>query len=159
MPTGGMARRKFTMPRPRPSIPQSTAPQRFSIRLRPSTGQTRKQEEDFELQLAEYLAAREMVAEGTQLRMDILPIERDLGVQDLADLACWIMEHPAIGAVHLRMTGVIPTSTSRPWATASRSDHAVEPLVQLYRMGRIGAIAFFEVLRLVQPEPMQLEAD
>ena len=45
------------MPRPRPSTPQSTAPQRFSIRLQPSTGLTRKQEEDFERQLAEYLAA------------------------------------------------------------------------------------------------------
>lgn len=147
------------MSRPRPSTPQSTARQRFSIRLLPSPGLTRKQEGDFERQLAEYLAARELAAEGTQLRIDILPIERELAVQDLADLACWIMEHPAIVAVHLKMTGVIPTSTSRPWATASRSDRAVEPLVQLYRMGRIGAIAFFEVLRSVQPEPMQLEAD
>lgn len=147
------------MPRPRPSTPQSNTPQRFSICLQPSTGQARKQEEDFERQLAEYLAAREMAAEGSQLRMDVLPIERELAVQDLADLVCWIMEHPAIGAVHLKMIGVIPTSTSRPWATASRSDRAVEPLVQLYRMGRIGAIAFFEVLRSLQPEPMQLEAD
>lgn len=147
------------MPRPRPSTPQNNTPQRFSICLQPSTGQARKQEEDFERQLAEYLAAREMAAEGTQLRMDVLPIERELAVQDLADLACWIMEHPAIGAVHLKMIGVIPTSTSRPWATASRSDRAVEPLVQLYRMGRIAAITFFEVLRSVQPEPMQLEAD
>ena len=147
------------MSRPRLSTPQSTARRRFSIRLLPSPGLTRKQEGDFERQLAEYLAARELAAEGTQLRMDILPIERELAVLDLADLACWIMDQPAIGAVHIRMTGVIPTSISRPWATASRSDRAVEPLVQLYRMGRIGAIAFFEVLRSVQPEPMQLEAD
>ena len=147
------------MPRPRPSTPQSAAPQRFSIRLQPSTGLTRKQEEDFERQLAEYLAARELAAEGTQLRMDILPIERELAVQDLANLACWIMEQPAVGAVHVQMTGVIPTSISRPWATASRSDRAVEPLVQLHRMGRIGAAAFFEVLRSVQPGPLQLDAE
>jgi hypothetical protein len=120
---------------------------------------TRKQEEDFERQLTEYLAAREMVAEGTQLRMDILPIERELTVQDLADLACWFMEQPSIGAIHLRLIGLLAVSASSPWATASRSDLALVPLVQLYRMGRLRAAAFFEVLRSVQPDPLQFEVE
>ena len=91
-----------------------------------------------------------MTAEGTQLRMDILSIERELGAHDLADLACWIMDQPAIVAIQLSMIGVIPTRAARRWATASRSDRAVEPLVHLYRMGRIGAATFFEVLCSIQ---------
>lgn len=143
------------MSRQRPSKQQHAEPPRFSIRLQPSTGLTRRQEEAFERQLAEYLAAREMTAEGTQLRMDIRSLEREIGARDLAELSCWAMEQPAIGAIHVSMVGVIPTRATGSWATASCSDRAVEPLVQLYRMGRISAAIFFEVLASFQPGSLE----
>lgn len=145
------------MPRSTPSTQQRPATQGFSVRLQPATGLTSKQEEAFGSLLAEYLAARGMSAEGTQLRMNIQSAEGELGAKDLADLACWIMDQPAIGAVHLSLVGAFKARATRRWATACRSDRAVEPLIQLYRMGRIGAARFFEVLLSIRPDPLELE--
>ena len=147
------------MPRQSPSTPQPSATQWFSVRLQPSTGLTSQQEEAFDRLLAEYLAAREMTADGTQLRMQIQSVERELGVHDQADLVCWIMDQPAIAAIHFSVIGATTARATRRWATASRSDRAVEPLVQLYRMGRIGAASYFEALFSIRPDLAELEAN
>lgn len=147
------------MPRTKPSTPPRAVAQRFSVRLQPSKGLASAQEEAFDRQLSDYLAGRGMSAEGTQLQMTIESVDRELGVQDQADLACWIMDQHVIAAIHLKVFGATSASTTSRWVTATRSDRALEPLMQLYRMGRIEPDRFFDVLFSIRPDPLEIEAN
>lgn len=127
----------------------------FEVRLRMQPGITPRQELSFEQDLELYLMERELIGEGGPLLMSIRSDSRDLTVTDKVDLLAWLMSSAPVAAAEIAAQAKDDSSDlpeagdaeSEEFIRACRSDLALAPVLDLYRLGRIRADLVAVVLR------------
>lgn len=127
----------------------------FKVRLRMQPGITPRQELSFERDLGLYLLERELIGEGGPLTMSIRSDSRDLTVTDQVDLLAWLMSSAPVAVAEIgsqaqedsRGDPEAGDARLKDFIRACRSDLALAPVLDLYRLARIGADLVAEVLR------------
>lgn len=128
---------------------QGTRPpeaQSFHIVIHPRPGLTLRQERQLDRDLADYLCERGLIAQGTSLRMTIHAEERETGLTDQVDLIRWLLTQAPVCGVHVERLGLSRGGRQPTWISATHSDKAIQPLLELYGLGRIDASTAVKVI-------------